>query len=173
MHNLPVQPDDARAMRRHATAVSVRGEGVLLLGESGVGKTDLALRLIHAGAILIADDQVDITPVSHRLFLSPPPTLAGVVELHGLGLARLPYVAHAPLRLVVQCVQGCGERLPPARKWIMEGIAVDEVSLDPLHGSAPAKLALWVEALQSGNRLPEDWMAESHHGAAIIRRFGA
>lgn len=172
MHNLPPQPDDVRTLRRHATAVSVRGEGVLLLGESGVGKTDLALRLIQAGAILIADDQVDITPIGNGLYLSPPPSLAGVMELYGLGLVRMPYMTQAPLKLVVQCAQGVAERLPPARKWIMEGIAVDEVGLDPLHASAAAKLMLWIEALQSGGRLPEDWMASVHHSTSIMRRFG-
>lgn len=168
MGRIPAQPDDGRIMRRHATAVAVQSEAVLLLGESGVGKTSLALRLIDAGATLIADDQVDITAIQDdTLLVSSPSSLAGVVELYGAGLIRLPYVARAPLRLVVQCEQGCPERYPARRKWIMEGIAIEEITLDPLHVSAPATIRLLLQALQAGQRLPEDWMAESHHPTAL------
>lgn len=167
MRHLPVQPEDGRMMRRHATAVSVCGEGVLLLGESGVGKTDLALRLIANGSILIADDQVDIMCAGEALWLSTPTSTAGVIEIHGVGLVRMPHVSRASLRLVVQCDALPSERLPPRRKWIMEGIAIEEITLNPLHPSAPAKLECVVKALQSGGLLPEDWMADSHHTQAF------
>ncbi len=162
--------ENSYVMRRHATAVCVKGEGVLLLGESGVGKTDLALRLIANGATLIADDQVDIFPANQGLHLSPPASLAGVIELRGIGLIKLPHTARSPLRLVVQCISGLGERLPPRRKWIMEAIAVDEVTLDPLHVSSPAKIQLLVAAIQSGTWLPEDWMADSHQSLSFCMK---
>ena len=150
-------------MRRHATAVCLQGEGILLLGESGVGKSDLALRLIADGATLIADDRVDIAAIDDALWLSPPASLAGVIEAYGIGLLQLPYVPKAHLRLVVQCDAAAPERLPARRKWIMEGILADEITLDPLHTSTPAKLRLLITALQSGTWLPEDWMADSQH----------
>lgn len=163
MRHLPAQPEDGRIMRRHATAVSVNGEGVLLLGESGVGKTDLALRLIANGALLVADDQVDVMCAGESLWLSPPTSIAGIIEIYGVGPVRMPHVSRAHLRLVVQCDTAPLERLPPRRKWIMEGIAVEEITLNPLHASAPAKLECVMKALQSGGLLPEDWMADSHH----------
>lgn len=167
MRHLPPQPEVSHIMRRHATAVSVRGEGVLLLGESGVGKSDLALRLIEAGGILIADDQVDLHVRGEAIMASPPPSLAGVLELYGIGLVHVPYVPEASIRLVIRCERAMPERLPPRRKWIMEGIALDEITLDPLHPSTPAKLQLLLAAMQSGNWLPEDWLAEAHQAAGF------
>lgn len=61
------------------------------------------------GAALIADDQLHIAP---DLTLSPPPTIAGMIEARGVGLLRCPHVT-APLALVVELEQG--ERLPPIR----------------------------------------------------------
>ncbi len=76
-------------------------EAVLLVGPPGAGKSDLVLRLIHAGWGLVADDQV----VVEDGVASAPAALAGVLEVRGLGLFRLPYVASARLRLVC-----CGAR---------------------------------------------------------------
>ncbi len=166
------QSQEERAIRRHATAVSVAGEGVLLLGEPSSGKSDLAARLIHGGATLIADDQVDLQPAGESIRLNPPPTLAGVLELYGIGLISLPYTKDASLRLVVHCVPGLPERHPNRRKWIMEGIAIDEITLDALHPSSPAKIALLIRAMQSGQWLPEDWMADSQPAYGFSSMLG-
>lgn len=161
--HLPTQPAEKHIMRRHATAVCVRGEGVLLVGESGVGKSDLAARLIASGAQLIADDQVDLALHGSSLWLSAPPNLSGVFELFGVGLITMPCVEKAKLRLIVQCVAGVGERAPERKKWVYESVVAEEITLDPLHGSSPAKIQLLVEALQADKRLSDEWMPQTRN----------
>ena len=74
------------------------GEGVLVLGEPGAGKSDLVLRLLPRGFMLVADDRVQIEDG----YASPPAALAGLLEVRGLGIVRLPYVPRARLAVVVQ-----------------------------------------------------------------------
>lgn len=156
-----MQPSEQLPIRRHGTAVALRGEAVLLLGESGSGKSELAARLIADGAVLIADDQVHLTYANEqgheRIIVSSPPNIAGVLELHGVGLIRVPHVHSAPLRLVIRCETGPLERLPERRKWVCEGVPIEEFSLDARAPGTPAKCRLLVEAMQSGNFLPERW----------------
>ncbi|MEM0944458.1 MAG: HPr kinase/phosphatase C-terminal domain-containing protein [Pseudomonadota bacterium] len=90
----------------HASAVAVAGRGVLILGASGAGKSVLAAELISRGATLIADDQVVAGPD-----LSAPPKTAGLIELRGIGLLRLPST-RAPLSLIADLDQRAPERLP-------------------------------------------------------------
>ncbi|WP_040850329.1 HPr kinase/phosphorylase, partial [Nitrospirillum viridazoti] len=75
-------------IRVHATCVSVGGAGVLLRGASGSGKSDLALRLVDAGALLVADDQVALAadPTATLLTATAPERLAGLIEVRGLGI---------------------------------------------------------------------------------------
>jgi HPr kinase/phosphorylase len=113
----------------HASCAARGEDGVLLLGPSGVGKSDLLLRLIDRGFSLVADDRVDI----HGAYASPPDNLAGLVEARGLGILRRPYISRAKLALVVLLQRG--ERLPmPAR---YDGLDLPMVSLDPWPASAP------------------------------------
>ncbi|MGA9014408.1 MAG: phosphotransferase, partial [Acetobacteraceae bacterium] len=70
---------------------------MLLIGPPGVGKSDLLLRLLARGFDLVADDRVDIDEGIAR----PPPGLAGLLEVRGLGIVRLPHAAEARLALVV------------------------------------------------------------------------
>ncbi len=96
--------------RVSGTCVSRDGEGVLLLGPSGAGKSDLALRLLARGFDLVADDQIEVKDGSAR----PPAALAGLLEVRGLGIMRLPHACSVRLRLAVEL--GEAERLPmPAR----------------------------------------------------------
>jgi len=84
-------------MQIHGSCAAKAGAGVLLVGPPGSGKSDLVLRLRTHGFDLVADDRVDI---SHGI-ARPPAALAGLLEVRGLGIFRLPYAAEARLALVV------------------------------------------------------------------------
>lgn len=135
-------------IRVHGTSVSVGGEGILLRGPSGSGKSDLALRLIDEGAKLVADDQTDLTRRDLLLEMSAPATIAGLLEVRGLGIVRVPHVARAPLRLVVDLAKDEAiERLPEPRFCTIDGVSVPLLSLDPFAASAAAKLRLALKTL--------------------------
>jgi len=127
----------------HGTTVAIEGKGVLLRGPSGSGKSDLALRLIDRGAVLVADDQTRLSEADGRLAAAAPPSIAGLIEVRGIGIVRLDYAAGVPLALVVDLVAGARvERLPPAVFASFLGIAVPLIALDPFEGSAMAKVRL-------------------------------
>ena len=87
-----------RPMKRlRGTCIAVEGSGVLLRGPSGCGKSDLALRLIEAGARLVADDYTDVVEAGGRIFAMPPSELRGLLEVRGIGIVRLRAAALAPL----------------------------------------------------------------------------
>ncbi len=116
------------------------GDALLLLGPSGTGKSDLLLRLIDKGFTLVADDQVSI----ENGMASPPHALAGLLEVRGLGLFRLPYIAPVRLRLVITLGAGLMERLPQTRLHAQLGLP--EIMLDASLPSAAARAALALEA---------------------------
>lgn len=134
----------------HATCVAIEGSAALLQGPSGSGKSDLALRLIDAGGRLVADDQVEIEVRDGGLWASPPAAIAGLMEVRGLGLARLPYLALARVRLVVELTAATNiERLPEAEEVILEGVGLPYLRLASFEASAVAKLKL---VLRRGGR---------------------
>lgn len=124
----------AQVRRVHGTCVARGGAGVLLLGPAGAGKSDLALRLLSRGFNLVADDQVMIEDGVARA----PPPLAGMLEVRGLGIVRLPFVTTARLALAVEL--GRSERLPHAQNHPELGLPLVRVSPDL--GSAPERVAI-------------------------------
>ncbi len=77
----------APSITRHGVLVEVYGEGVLLLGESGVGKSETAVELIKRGHRLVADDAVDIRRVSAKTLVgSSPEIIRHFIELRGIGI---------------------------------------------------------------------------------------
>ena len=131
----------------HATCVDVAGVGVLLCGPPGSGKSDLALRLIDGGARLIADDRVELRAADGALVAAPPPAIAGMMEVRGLGLVAVRCQPRAHVGLVVDLVPTEKvERLPEAMTCAYEGISVARVALSPLEASACAKVRLAAQA---------------------------
>ena len=63
--------------RVHGTCIAIDGDGVLLRGPSGSGKSDLALRLIDSGAMLVGDDQLQLSRMGDQLIVRPPDLLSG------------------------------------------------------------------------------------------------
>ena len=136
-------------LRLHATCVALDGLAVLLQGPSGAGKSDLALRLIDRGAVLVADDQVLVRNEGGRLIASAPATIAGRIEVRGLGILRLPALAGAPVCALFELATGPVERLPVRRLRNLEGVDIPWIALNPFECSAGAKVRLAVRAFAS------------------------
>ena len=117
---------------------------MLIEGPSGAGKSDLALRLIDRGATLVSDDYTLVAAVGGELIASPPDTIAGRIEVRGLGILAMAYRASVPVVLAVQLTDS-PERLPDgtATRAIAE-IAVPRVEIDPRTASAAIKVELAV-----------------------------
>ncbi len=147
--------EQRRPVLIHATAVALPVEGgwagVLLRGPSGSGKSDLALRLIDAGARLVADDQTELCAENGALTLRAPARLAGRLEVRGLGLVAVPSLDQAPLVLVADLAPPADiDRLPLPQTVSLAGVDVAMVRLAPFEASATAKLRLAVHSAASG-----------------------
>lgn len=127
----------------YGTTVAVDGRAVLLRGPSGSGKSDLALRMIEAGAQLVADDQTRLVREAGRLVASAPDTIAGQLEVRGVGIVPVQNVRRAPLDLVVDLVPPEQvERYPEAGTCTYLEIGVPLLALAPFEASTPAKVRL-------------------------------
>ncbi|MFN3863240.1 MAG: HPr kinase/phosphorylase [Erythrobacter sp.] len=116
-----------------ASAVAIAGRALLIEGAPGSGKSSLALALIDRGAGLIGDDAVSLVAQDGRLIAAPPPHIAGLLEVRGVGLLHLPVAAPAPVALVLVLGGPPGERLPPRplRCRTIAGVAVPVLAFDP------------------------------------------
>jgi serine kinase of HPr protein (carbohydrate metabolism regulator) len=127
----------------HATTVAIDGRAVLLRGASGSGKSDLALRLIDAGARLVADDQSELCRQGDAIIARAPATIAGLIELRGIGIMRLDALAEAPVALIADLVPAAEvERLPARHTETILGLALPLIAVAPFEASAAAKLRL-------------------------------
>ncbi|SDB71234.1 HPr kinase/phosphorylase [Belnapia rosea] len=135
-------------MLLHASSVARDGDAVLLLGPSGSGKSDLVLRLLHSGWSLVADDQVELHAEAGDLRPEAPAPIAGLLEVRGLGLfGPLPRAAAPILRLVARLLPRAEiPRLPEPETWSAEGVSLPAIRLHAFDASAPAKLALALDA---------------------------
>lgn len=139
----------------HGTTVALEGEGVLLRGPSGGGKSDLALRLIDGGARLIADDQTELARVADGLLARSPASIAGRMEVRGIGILRVPTVPSALLRLVIDLVAPDRvERLPEPQFCDYLQCSLPLLALAPFEASAPAKIRLALASLVKSVAIP-------------------
>ncbi|MBA2935823.1 aldolase [Sphingomonas sp. CGMCC 1.13654] len=130
----------------HASCVAIAGRAVLLAGRSGTGKSDLALRLIDRGAVLVSDDYTELRRRDRKLFATPPTRIVGKIEVRGVGLVDMPHLDEAEVALLID-LDGEVERMPEARTRRLAGIDVPAVALAPLEASAPIKIELLLKTL--------------------------
>jgi serine kinase of HPr protein (carbohydrate metabolism regulator) len=122
----------------HASAVLIGPRAVLIRGPAGAGKSRLALALIEAAAQgllpfarLVADDRAQLEAAHGRLLVRPAGALAGLIEVRGLGIRRLPHEPLAVVGLAVDLGRSDAERLPgPAQQQAqIEGIALPRLAV--------------------------------------------
>ncbi len=128
-------------MNIHASCVSLRNKGVLLLGPSGSGKSDLALRLISLfGGILVADDRVDILLSHNDIIASAPKSIKGLLEVRGIGIIKLKSKSSVKIDLVIELVSNPLERMPEEEKYNLCGKDIPFYRINPFEISAPSKI---------------------------------
>ncbi|MEA2934185.1 MAG: hypothetical protein QOD74_831 [Variibacter sp.] len=113
----------------HASAVLVGARAVLIRGPSGSGKSRLVWAMLEAArsgllrfARLVADDRAHVEAVNGRLLVRPAAELAGLIELHGLGIRRLPHEPVAAVGWVVDLAAPEAERLPEQENTVIAGV---------------------------------------------------
>ncbi len=129
----------------HASCVAVDGRAVLIEGLSGSGKSDLALRLIDRGAVLVSDDYTIVRRIAGKLAACAPPNIAGLIEVRGVGLVPMPFQNDIPVALIVT-ISSAVVRLPDdANIRTIAGVAVPAGLVAPLEASAPIKVELMLK----------------------------
>lgn len=132
----------------HGTCVSIGQTGVLIRGPSGAGKSDLALRLVDRGAVLVSDDYCDIVKTDGAIILRAPATIAGKMEVRGVGILHMAHQDHARLDLIVDLVDGREiERLPEKTSEDVSGVRIAWMQVDPTHPSADAKVRVMAKTV--------------------------
>jgi HPr kinase/phosphorylase len=139
----------------HASCVAIGGRGILLAGSepggkgtsaaSGIGKSDLALRLIDSGAMLVADDQCLLALANDAVTASAPAAIAGLIEVRHIGPLRLPFLASAAIVLYVELVpreapHAILERMPEPDSVFLLDRPVRRLRLAAFDVSTPAKI---------------------------------
>lgn len=133
----------------HASCVAIGEHAVLIEGRSGAGKSDLALRLIDRGAALVSDDYTVLMRSARKLLATPPATIAGKIEVRGLGIVDMPYRDRVAVSLLVELVDEV-ERMPPEPQTRrIAGIDVPVVAMNGHDASGPIKVELALKRLSS------------------------
>jgi len=128
----------------HGTSLSLyyqgRWRGVLIGGESGIGKSDLALRALACGYVLISDDYSQVFASGTQLYITAPKTILGRMEIRGLGIVPQPSRLLTRLDVVVHCQSQAPERLPEPEVTPLLDIMVPTLRLDPKQASSLMKM---------------------------------
>jgi len=131
----------------HASTVASDGRAVLISGPSGSGKSDLALRMLDRGFRLVSDDQTIVKLDGNHLTATAPPTIAGKLEVRGIGIVDMDPLDAVPVALVVELTSDI-QRLPDdSRERLILGVSVPLISIDAMTASAPSKVALALDRM--------------------------
>jgi serine kinase of HPr protein (carbohydrate metabolism regulator) len=132
----------------HACAVLVGAHALLIRGPAGCGKSLLTFRLIAAAqsgllpfARLVGDDRIRLEPCHGRLLARAPETLAGLIEVRGLGIRQLPHEPVAVVGGVIDLATPQANRLPERAEVEVEGIKLPQLKIAEGHDPHPSVLA--------------------------------
>ena len=132
----------------HSTSIVVEDLGIMIIGKSGSGKSDLALRLIDSGAMLISDD-VTICKKSGFLYLNSHEATRGLLEVREIGIMTVPYIDNIRLALIVELTDINLKRSPGEISSKILGIKVPKIKILGRESSAVAKIKLKLNQIRN------------------------
>jgi serine kinase of HPr protein (carbohydrate metabolism regulator) len=131
----------------HASCVAADGRAVLIVGASGSGKSDLALRLLDRGFTLVSDDRTIVRRDGAKLIASAPATIRGKLEIRGIVIVEMESIDDMPVSLVVELTTDM-QRLPDdSRERLILGAGIPLVNINAMTASAPSKVAVALDRL--------------------------
>lgn len=136
----------------HATFISLKNKGILLIGKSGVGKSDLALRMImDYGAVLVADDRVNIENINGEIYGSAPKEIFGLLEIRNVGIGKFKTKEKEKIDLCVELSDNRDEleRLPDEEFADFLGVSVTKIKLYPFDCSTICKIIAKISGIIS------------------------
>ncbi|MBO42395.1 MAG: hypothetical protein CMM28_01595 [Rhodospirillaceae bacterium] len=144
---------DERCKSVHGTVIAIDGNGLLLQGKSGSGKSDLALRFLEVGARLVADDQAILRVANGQVFAEAPPQLFGRLEIRGIGIVDVPVIPKVCVSMVVLLrPKNEIERLPESDSMEILGVTVPVIFISAFEASAVAKIRFAINLRGLGGR---------------------
>ena len=139
----------------HASAVLIGPQAALIRGPAGSGKSQLVWDLLQSAlpfTRLVADDRAHVEACAGRLLVRPAPALAGLLEIRGLGIRRLPYEPVAVVALVVDLAAEDAARYPAqeAGRTVIGGVSLPRLAIAPGIPALPIVLA-FLKSPPAGN----------------------
>jgi serine kinase of HPr protein (carbohydrate metabolism regulator) len=131
----------------HASTVALNGHAVIISGPSGSGKSDLALRLLDHGFILVSDDRTIVHRDGDRLVASAPATIKGKLEVRGIGIVDVNSVDDIPVGLVVELTNTIQRMPDDGQERLILGVHIPLINVDAMTASAPSKVAMALDRL--------------------------
>ena len=132
----------------HASCVELNHKGILILGDSGSGKSDLCLRLIfYHQAKLVADDRVNIKIESNYINAQAPKNLQGLLEIRGIGISKFDFLEQTTINLVIKLTNKPLERMPQKSSINILGKMLPLIKINPFELSAPCKIIIALRSL--------------------------
>ena len=114
-----------------ASCVSIGESAILITGESGIGKSELALALIDRGARLISDDAVALRHEAGRIIAAPAQNIGGQIEVRNLGLMPMAPGPDCPVALLIELNRVAPRWIERSEQRSILGIAIPQILLSP------------------------------------------
>lgn len=145
-----IEKNDKEAFSTHATAIMLDGLGYLLRAPSGAGKSSLALQVLKAGGVLIADDQCLLHAENNTLIAKCPPAIKNKLEVRGIGVIMVNGIDQYPLNAIINLRPSDQiERLPHYRTESLCDVELPVFDIDARCPSALARLQVIGDILRN------------------------
>jgi serine kinase of HPr protein (carbohydrate metabolism regulator) len=142
-----MNPNRISSENLHATCVASNARAVLIVGPSGSGKSDLALRMLDRGFSLVSDDRTVVRKEGEKLIASAPVTIRGKLEIRGIGIVDMESTDDVTVALVVELTADMQRMPDDSRERLILGTKVPMVNIDAMTASAPSKVAVALDRL--------------------------